>query len=129
MSALCQKQTLPGSFDQLLGERQDLCGIVSPSALAVFRLIKTVGRLLHRQLARLGALQNAVHVVRCVAELLVYVWSKSGANDGTTRSCTIRAILGDKDIIENIDWSGNEDPCEDYAMKLMSAADERRNLR
>jgi hypothetical protein len=89
------------------------------------RLKPFVGQPANELMAKLGLPTRQDQI----AGKKVCVRSKSGASDGTTYPCTIRATLGDKDIIENIDWSGNEDPCEDYAMKLMSAADERRNLR
>jgi hypothetical protein len=89
------------------------------------RLKPFVGQPANELMAKLGLPTRQDQI----AGKKVCVRSKSGASDGTTYPCTIRATLGDKDIIENIDWSGNEDPCEDYAIKLMSAADERRNLR
>ena len=37
---------------------------------------------------------------------------------GTSRNCTIRAILGTGDIVSSYDWQGSEAGCENYAMVL-----------
>jgi hypothetical protein len=55
-----------------------------------------------------------------IAGKKVYVWSISNLVEGTTQFCTIRAILGDQDVIASVDYTGNENGCKMYALKLMS---------
>jgi len=48
----------------------------------------------------------------------VYVWEVTSMYRGTSRNCTIRAILGAGDIVSGYYWQGNEEGCENYAMVL-----------
>jgi hypothetical protein len=94
-----------------------LCVMLSGCAGLTFKqkLKPLVGQPANAMIAKLGFPDRQDQI----AGKKVYVWAVSGASEGTTYSCTIRAILGDGDIIENIDWGGNEGACENYSDKLI----------
>jgi hypothetical protein len=64
------QQTVP-SFDHLVGEQQHGLRNVQPERLGGLEVDYEfeLGRLLNRQIARVGTFQNAIDVPRCLAKL------------------------------------------------------------
>jgi hypothetical protein len=53
-----------------------------------------------------------------VAGHKAFAWSSGQVVEGTSYSCTLRAILDAQDVISAWDFQGNERGCEQYAMRL-----------